>query len=329
MSFKVTITPSNLEFNTESSENILNSALNAKINMPHGCKSGTCAACKCKVTNGEVSLEEYNNAALSDEEKAMGYTLLCKSHAKSDLTVDLPGFVNGFPIRTLPAKIEAIDKIGTVAILKLKLPANQTFNYYAGQYIDIMYAGKNRSYSMASSPTSLGVELHIRYRQGGVFSEAAWNELKVGQILRFSGPLGNFTLKNSDNPILMVCTGTGFAPIKSIIEYMLATKNQRSVHLIWGNYNLADFYLTEILEEWQQKLNLKVTLCINEDAPQGYYNGLITDYIVANYKDLQDYEIYACGNIAMIENLYHLSHEQLNLAKTRFFSDAFTPSVVE
>jgi len=327
MGFKVTITPSNIEFNAESANTILEEALNAKINFPHGCKNGACAACKCKIISGEIILDEYNRSALTDAELQDGYTLLCKSHAQSDLTIDLPGFVNGFPIRTLPAKIESIEKIGTVAVLKLRLPANQQFSFYAGQYIDIMHKGKNRSYSLANSPTESGiVELHIRYRAGGAFSEAVWSELKEGQILRFTGPLGGFTLKDTDKKIMMVCTGTGFAPIKSILEYMVATNNRRSVELIWGNYTDADFYHTELLSEWKEKLDLNVKLCINEGVHTDYYTGLVTDYIVANYPDLSAYELYACGNVAMIENLYLVARSELNLGKTDFFSDAFTPS---
>lgn len=327
MGFKVTVTPSNIEFNAESENFILDDALAAKINFPHGCKNGACAACKCKITSGEISLGEYNKSVLTDEEIAEGYTLLCKSHAESDIVIDMPGFVNGFPIRTLPAKIEAIEKIGTVAVLKLKLPANQQFNFYAGQYIDIMYNGKNRSYSLANSPSENGVvELHIRFRPGGAFSEVVWNELKVGQILRFTGPLGSFTLKDSDKKILMVCTGTGFAPIKSILEYMVASNNKRPIQLIWGNYTAEDFYHTEFLDKWVKELNFSAKLCINEGNHPEYYTGMVTDYIVENFPDLSQHEIYACGNVAMIENLYVVARSQLQLGKTDFYSDAFTPS---
>lgn len=327
MSFKITITPSNLEFIAEHGETILNAALNAGINLPHSCKNGACMSCKCKVASGEFSLDKYNKTALTAEETANGITLLCKTHAKSDITLDLPGFINGLPIKTLPSKIESIEKIGTVAILKLKLPVNQVFEYYAGQYIDIMYAGKNRSYSMASSPTLAGtIELHVRYREGGVFSKAVWNDLQEKQILRFVGPFGSFTLKDTNNPILMVCTGTGFAPVKAILEYMIATANQRQIHLVWGNYSIADFYLTELLDAWQEQLNLKITLCVNETEMVGYYTGLVTDYVAANFSDLSQYEVYACGNVAMIEDLYNIAASNLGLVKTNFLSDAFTPT---
>lgn len=327
MNYKISIQQTNQNFETSNQENLLDAALAAKINLPHGCKNGACGACKCKIESGSVTHDDYVPSALSAEELAENKILLCKAHATSDVVLDIPGFSSGHPIKTMPSKIESIEKTGTVAILKLKLPANQTFEYDAGQYIDIMYESQNRSYSIANQKDNGGViELHIRYRKGGVFSEAAWNTLKTGQILRFKGPLGSFKLHDDSSAILFVCTGTGFAPIKAIIEEMIAQKSTRQAHLIWGNFQVDDFYLTELLTQWQEQLNLKVTLCTNQDAPTGYQNGLVTEFIAQNYPDLSNHQIYACGNPAMIENLYNNATNDLKLNKTNFFSDIFTPS---
>ena len=327
MSHKVTISPANLEFNVEG-ETILSAALAAGINLPHSCKDGACSACKCKLASGQVTHDQYNLSALSAEEAADNYILTCKARANSDITLDLPGFSNGFPIKTLPAKIESLEKSGSVAVLKLRLPANQVFDFYAGQYVDILFEGQARSYSIANSPTNKGsLELHIRHRPGGLFSEAVWNKLAVNQILRFKGPLGSFTLQEkSSAPILLVCGGTGFTPIKSLLEYLQATGNHRQIHLVWGNNRPEDFYLTELLEPWQAALNLKVQLCAQENTPAGYFNGTIAQCVEEYYSDLSSFEVYACGNPAMIEHLYNLTTSKLQLTKTAFFSDAFSPS---
>lgn len=328
MNFRISISPANIEFDCNEDNNILAEALTAKINLPHGCKSGNCGACKCQVTNGDVTQEDNTNMAIfSQDEIDAGYVLLCKSHAHSDVTLNLPGFSNSHPIKTLPAKISSIDKSGTTAIVMLKLPAGQKFEFSAGQYIDILYEGQNRSYSLANYATDKNeLELHIRYRKGGLFSEAVWSQLTVGSIVRFKGPLGSFTLSKNDKPIVMVCTGTGLAPVKAILEQMIATNNLRPVHLIWGNFTTEDFYLTELLAKWQEKLNLRVSLCVNENPPIGYHNGLVTDLIVNEYENLMDYEVYACGNPQMIQSLYQLATTQLNLSAGNFFSDSFTPS---
>jgi len=325
---KVTIIPENVELSITDEETILTNALVQKLNLPHGCKSGTCGACKCKVVSGEIKLDPYNTAVLTDEEKHQGYTLLCRAHPVGDVVLEIPHVLKGFPIKTLPARVEKIDKFNDMAILTLKLPPTQSFGFYAGQYIDIITNGKNRSYSIASSPTASGtLEVHVRYHQGGVFSEFVWHELKENQILRFKGPLGNFQLSETNLPILMVCTGTGFAPIKSILEYIAASNIKREIQVYWGNRMFADYYMLDLLYALQEKLGFKLTLCLSGEIKDGCTDGRVTGAVEQDFTDLSAYEVYACGNLAMIEDLYELSSEKLGLIKQNFFSDAFTPSV--
>jgi CDP-4-dehydro-6-deoxyglucose reductase len=324
---KISLIPDNIDFNTAADENILSGGLRNNLNLPHGCKSGTCGACKCKVLSGDLRLDEYNKTVLTDEERHQGYTLLCKAHAISDVVLNLPHALGGYPIRLLPSKVLSIQKINTTAILRLKTPPSQPFRFYAGQYIDIMVGGKSRSYSIANGPNDNNeVELHIRYHPGGVFSELVWNELQEGQILRFKGPLGSFQLQNTAAPIIMLCTGTGFAPIKAILEDMYNKNTQRQVYLIWGNRLLSDFYLLDQLKLWQEKLNLSITLCLTQEIATSYYAGRVTEVLTGQFSNLSQYEMYACGNLQMIEDSYNLA-SGLGLVKGNFFSDAFTPSV--
>ena len=324
---KITLLPTNTEFNANSDEHILTAGLNANLNLPHGCKSGDCADCKCKIISGKITHDAYNSNALSDKELADGYTLLCRAYANEDIILEMPNYTAGFPIKTLPARIDKITKINNTAILTLKLPPNQKFDFYAGQYIEIILTGKNRSYSIASSPIQIGtIELHVRFHVGGVFSEYVWNELQEKQLMRFRGPLGSFKLKTSNSPILLVCTGTGFAPIKAILDDMLANNNRRQIHLYWGNRTVNDFYLLELLNNWQSKLNITVTLCLSQDIQNNYTSGYVTNVIAHNFTNLSQHEVYACGNLKMIEDIYNLACDKLSLDKNNFFSDAFTPS---
>lgn len=325
---KISIIPENIEFDIDYPENILSAGLKQNLNLPHGCKNGKCGACKCKVESGEIDLEEYSKDVLTEEEINQGYTLLCKAHAKTDIVLHIPHFLHGFPIKILPARVEKVNKINTTAIITLKIPTSQQFGFFAGQYIDIMLKGKNRSYSIASSPAkSDELELHVRYYNKGVFSEFVWNELKEQQILRFKGPLGNFRLQETTNPIILICTGTGFAPIKSIIESILAANIQKEIYLYWGNRTEEDFYLLELLTIWKEQLKLKITLCISQTKSKNYLHGYVTTALSKDFTDLNNYEIYACGNIKMIEDAYELAVNKLNLAKKNFFSDAFIPSI--
>ncbi|MBY0378783.1 MAG: 2Fe-2S iron-sulfur cluster binding domain-containing protein, partial [Burkholderiales bacterium] len=241
---KVTIRPDNISFDAKDEESILATALQHNFNLPHGCKNGLCGACKCKVTSGNILLDEYNKIVLSDEEINQGYTLLCKAHPINDVELFIPELLNGFPIKIIPAKVISVKKINNIAIVKMKTPQNQKFGFYAGQYIDIIVNGKNRSYSIANACYDNGeVEAHVKYHSGGVFSEFVWNRLKEGDILRFKGPLGNFKLRKSDNPVIFVCTGTGFAPVKSFLEEYAKEHTYREMYLYWGNREVKDFYL--------------------------------------------------------------------------------------
>ena len=328
MAYKVVISPINMAFVVEERDgNILNAALAANINLPHGCKNGDCSSCLCKISNGSVELiQPYNKTALTAEMIAQGYTLACRAIPKTDIRLDMPEFNNNVPIKALPAKIESISKIGTVAIIKLKLPGNQEFKYEPGQYINIMYEGKARSYSIANGKIKDGcIELHIRYRPEGFFSEIVWHKLAANQILRIKGPMGSFNLHHHLDKVLMICTGTGFAPIKAIVEKMIENNEHRHITLVWGGSSIEDFYLPEILLAWQSKLNITIQVCLHSATLPNYYNGFVTDFVEENFIDLSVYEIYACGNPVMIEALYKLAI-RLKLDKQYFYSDSFTIS---
>ncbi|MFN8770491.1 MAG: FAD-binding oxidoreductase [Neisseriaceae bacterium] len=324
---KVIIKPDDIVFEIENDQNILDNALKHNLNLPHGCKDGRCGACKCKVVSGNIKLGQYSSLVLTDKEIKQGYTLLCKTFANSDVELYIPEILNNFPIKILPAKVTSIEKNNNIAIIKMKTPRTQKFNFFAGQYVEIILHDKNRSYSIANACKDDGeVEFHVKYYKGGVFSEFVWNELCVGQILRFRGPLGNFKVHKSDSPVIFVCTGTGFAPIKSIMEEYAKGGNNREMYFYWGNREREDFYLLDQIYKWKESLGLKVKLCTSRDNGDDFVSGYVTDLIKDDFPDLSDFELYACGNIQMIEDVYELCTEKLKLQKERFYSDAFIPS---
>lgn len=324
----ILITPDNVNFTVDENETILMAGLRNKLNLPHQCKNGVCGSCKCKIISGDIRHDDYNEKTLSNEELHEGYALLCKAHAASDIVLDIPNLLNSFPIKMLPAKVESIDKFNDIAIIKLKTPSNIPFQFHAGQYIDIMLNGKNRSYSVANTMNEQGiVELHIKYHASGIFSEFVWNEAKEQSLLRFRGPLGNFYLRDTDNPAIFVCTGTGFAPIKAIIENMIAKNNKRQISLYWGNRTIEEFYMLDLANSWANKLNIKINFCLSSGSDtSGFINSRVTNAILKDFNDLSSYEIYACGNPQMTEDVFNLATTKLGLNPKNFLSDAFTPS---
>ena len=331
---QVTITPSQIQFETQADETILEAALRQGYNLPNACQSGMCGTCIAQVVSGEVALGDYDDCALTDEDAAAGMVLLCACQPKGDVVLDLPAYEGAKAIapRTMPARVAHVDIRGNMALLRLALPKSPPFKFYAGQYADILYKGTVRSYSLANAPSDNGVmEFHVRLREGGVFSPALFSgSLKVGDVLRVRAPLGAFTLhNNSHKPLIFIATGTGFAPIKSLLHHLRDTDPSRSVHIYHGAQTADGLYDEAALCELLYLLpNARYTPVLSraDDAWQGA-RGYITEHVLHDYADLSGYEVYACGSIDMIRASKQAFTAQRGLPETAFYSDAFTPYV--
>lgn len=244
MTFQVTIQPSQHQFTVTAEQTVLDAALAAGILLPYSCRSGACSTCKAKVVSGSIQPVPSAEVVLTPEEREAGYTLLCQARATSDLVVESREIrlASDIQVRKLPSRVTSMTRpAADVAVLQLQLPATETFKFYAGQYVElILKDGKRRSYSMANPPHSAAaLELHIRHLPGGLFTDHVFGvgatQMKEREILRIEGPLGSFFLReDSDLPIVMLASGTGFAPIKSIIEHMVHQGINRPVTLYWG-----------------------------------------------------------------------------------------------
>ncbi len=335
MSVKVTLSPSGNQFQCDSEDTILEGAQKEGFILPFGCRSGACGSCKGKVLDGSVDRGDYQSSALTDDEVAQGYALLCCAKPTSDVTVEIRQ-VNGLKdiqVKKLPCRVESIEKPNhDVAILKLKLPAQEKFEFLAGQYIDFLLKdGKKRSFSMANAPHEAGmIELHIRNYPGGSFSQYVFNELKEKTILRFEGPLGTFFLREeSDKPIIFMAGATGFAPIKGIIESARHKGIDRPMVLYWGVRTKADLYYYDLAQSWVND-RFKFIPVLSEPLPEDQWQGrtgLVHEAILADYPDLSGYQVYACGAPIMVESGYKAFTQTRALPEDEFYSDPFTPSV--
>ncbi len=256
MAFNVTIRQSGRQFQVEGDEPVLTAAIRQGIGLPYGCKNGACGSCKGTVISGEIEQGTHSSSALPNDEKTRGMALFCCATAKSDLEIDIREVsgVGDMAVKKLPCRVNAIERVADdVIVLKLQLPASERLQYLAGQYIEFLLKdGKRRSYSMASPPHHEGpLELHIRHMPGGLFTDHVFSTLKERDILRFEGPLGTFFLReDSDKPIVLLASGTGFAPIKAIIEHAIHSGVTRPMTLYWGARGKKDLYLASLAEKW-------------------------------------------------------------------------------
>jgi CDP-4-dehydro-6-deoxyglucose reductase len=337
MSRKVTIKPSDHTFTCDEGETLLTAALREGFILPYGCRNGACGACKGRILEGEVDYGNPQPYVLPDFEKKNGLALFCQARPLTELVIEAREIrgVGQLDIRKLPCRVQEMHRAAPdVIVLKLKLPANERLQFLAGQYIDIlMKDGKRRSYSMGNAPhNDEFIELHVRNMAKGAFTEFVFSKMKEKDILRFEGPLGTFFLReDSDKPMVLVASGTGFAPIKSIIEHAFYKNTTRQMVLYWGGRRPADIYLPEVAAKWQQEHDNFTFIPVVSDAlPEDAWTGrtgFVHKAVMEDFPDLSGYQVYACGAPIVVESAHHDFTSQCRLPDDEFYSDAFTPSV--
>lgn len=339
MAYQITLLPDDAQFSAKAYDTILEAAVQAGHNIPYGCRNGTCGSCKGKVIAGEVDFGDYAASALSDADKASGQALFCCARPLSDLTIATRATPTNLPPpRILPVRVERKEKLADdVIALYLKLPSTEHLAFKAGQYIEFLLKdGKRRAFSLANPPHINNLlELHIRYVVGGEFTHFVFNEMQEKTIMRIEAPLGSFYLREHTNkPIIMIASGTGFAPIKGLIEYMLAENIQRSVTLYWGARTLNDLYLHDLPTAWAaQHPNITfipvLSGALTEDNWQGrsanVHQAVLDDFESGIFKEntIDAFEVYCCGAPVMVETAL-ATLTALGLPENAFFADIFS-----
>jgi CDP-4-dehydro-6-deoxyglucose reductase len=313
MTYKIRIQSSGREFVVEEKETVLAAALRQGVMLPYSCRNGACGTCKGKLLSGQVDYGTYEAKAMSETEREQGHALFCQAKPLSDLVIEAKEIAaaKDIPIRIMPARVVQMEKLADdVMRLSLKLAEGQRLQYLAGQYIDILLSGnQRRSFSLSTSPLSDELlQLHIRHVPGGFFTGHVFTKMQEKDLLRFQGPFGMFFLReDSDRPAILVAGGTGFAPIKSILEYAFAKGVTRPLHLYWGVRAKRDLYLSGLPQAWaREHNNFKFTPVLSEPRPEDRWDGRqgwVHEAMAADYPDLSGYEVYASGPPPMIDAL--------------------------
>lgn len=304
----VTLSPSQRVFEAHADETLLAAALRQGVILPYSCKNGTCASCKCRLVEGRVRYPFNPPDALSITDVADGQVLACQAVADGAVRLEAREIeqVADLPLRMMPARVESIDDLTPdVRRLRLKLPRGQRLQFLAGQYIDILLpGGKRRAFSIASTPAETDfIELHVKYVDGGGFTGHVFDGMQVGEIVRFEGPLGTFFVRlGSPRPILMMGGGTGFAPLKAMIEDLLAAGDDRPITLYWGVRTESDLYAKSLIAEIAERHHdfRFVPVLSEPDADWEGRTGFVHEALLADHRNLTAYEIYMSGPPAMV-----------------------------
>jgi CDP-4-dehydro-6-deoxyglucose reductase, E3 len=333
MGFQISVQPGLRSFQAEPGEALLDAALRQGLMMPYGCRDGACGTCRGKVLNGQVDHGKAQSHALTDADRSAGLALFCCASAQSDLTIECREMrsTQDIPVKTLPARVQKLTRAAPdVMLMELKLPASERLQFFAGQYIDILLKdGRRRAFSLANAPHDDGcLQLHIRLVPGGHFTEHVFNTMKERDILRFNGPHGSFFLREeSEKPMLLVAGGTGFAPIKAMVEHAIAERTKRPMAIYWGGRERADLYLLALAEKWALEQPGIRFVPVLSDTPQcekwtGRI-GFVHAAAMQDFPDLSGHQVYVCGSPAMVAAARRDFVGQCRLPENEFFADSF------
>ena len=321
------------QFEARADESLLDAALRGGVSLEHSCRTGRCNSCKCRVAKGSTRAL-FDELGLSEGERAAGWILSCARAANSDVSLAVTdlGDVKTHPVRTLPCRIQSLERLSAEVIkVVLRIPPANNFAYHAGQYIEVIgRGGLRRNYSMANAQgANSHIELHIRQVPDGAMSHYWFEQAQANDLLRLNGPLGSFFLRNINGlDLVFLATGTGIAPVKAMLEGLASWQQDqkpRQVTVYWGGRTAADLYWDPGASEVQHRF---VPVLSRSGVGWGGARGHVQQALLADLPKLQETMVYACGSDAMI----HGARAQLTAAglpEERFRSDAFVCSAVD
>lgn len=332
MPYKVSVTLGQYEFDVNEDQTLLDAALQQGHVFPYGCRSGKCGMCKGKIVAGSTEYKEIPDVGLSKIAPEQGEVLLCQAYASSDLTLEVREIdrEEAIQIRKLPCRIAKMQQLThDVMQIFLKLPDNERLQFKAGQYIDFLLPdGRRRSFSLANAPTDDELlELHVRKVEGGFFTTAVFETMHEKDIMRIEGPLGQFYLRHDKPfPIIFIAGGTGFAPVKGMVEQAITEKIDRLIYIYWGVRSKRDLYLHDLAEQWaEQYPHIKYIPVLSEPLPEDNWQGrtgFVHEAVLQDRPHFINCEIYACGPPIMITAVEN-NFISKGLDKNCFFYDSF------
>ncbi len=329
----ITLQPSGQQFQVEDGEAVLTAALRQGFVLPYGCKNGACGSCKGKILSGSVDYGVYQAKVLTEAEKTQGKALFCQARPRTDLVLEARaiGATKDIQIKKLPCRVQKLERLADdVMVLQIKLPANEKLVFLAGQFIEFLLKdGSRRSFSIANPPHDAALlELHVRRVAGGQFTDHVFQTMKERDILRCEGPLGTFFLReDSDKPVVFVASGTGFAPIKAVIEHMLHKGIARPMTLYWGGRRPKDLYMNALAESWAARHALTYVPVVSEALPEDQWSGrtgFVHRAVIEDFPDLSGCQVYACGVPVMVDAARKDFIATCRLPEDEFYADSFT-----
>ncbi|HEY6941252.1 2Fe-2S iron-sulfur cluster-binding protein [Dokdonella sp.] len=342
MSHTVTLQASGKRFEVLPGETVLEAARRAGLALPYSCLAGVCGSCKATLIEGACTYPRNPPSALNAAEQMRHQVLLCQAVPTGDLTIAARevASVADIPRRRFTVRVAEKSLLGhDVARLRLATAPGERMRRLAGQYLDVLLAGgRRRAFSIANAPAVAmpgageTIELHVRRVAGGDFTNTVFDVLGPGDELEVEGPLGTFVPReDSERPMLFMAGGTGFAPIKALVEHFLALGTRRPIALYWGARSAADLYLRELPERWARDVAAFRFVPVVVDAVRGgtVRSGLVHEVLLEDEPDLSAFDVYMSGPPALID-AGRRAFADAGLPEERLYYDSFdyAPDVI-
>ncbi len=341
VSYTVTLKSSGHQFEVAEGETVLDAAQRAGLALPYSCRAGVCGSCKAIVLEGRFDYPRNPPTALNAAERAQHAALLCQAVPRSDLVLQVREVrsVEDMPHRQLDVMVTAKDRLApdVVRLLLASPPGQPRLRWLPGQYVDVLLDDdKRRAFSLARAP-HLGPELevHVRHVAGGGFTSWVFHDLAVGDTLRIEGPQGTFVPReDAERPMILMAGGTGFAPVKALIEHFLHLGTRRPMHFYWGARTAADLYLRALPEQWAREVPTLDFIPVISDAGEAARAesrmGLVHEAVLEDWPDLSAMDVYMCGPPALID-AGRRSFAAAGLPEDHLYYDSFeyAPDVLE
>jgi CDP-4-dehydro-6-deoxyglucose reductase len=326
MSHRVSVQETGATFEAQPGEPLLAAATRQGVRLPHECTFGGCGTCRIRLLQGRVSYEEMP-LALSPGEAEAGYALACQARACSDLVIAVERADAAPPTQRCRAVVRGLQP-WTPQVVNLQLEIEvDDLQFRPGQYMNVLLQdGAHRSFSMASAPAGNRVDFHVRRIPGGRFTDAGLRRLAAGDRLEVDIPLGSFRYHAEDyRPLVMAATGTGLAPIKSMLETLMDDADCPPVALYWGARTQADLYLADTIRSWGERLYdfQFVPVLSRPDAAWHGRVGYVQDAVAQDFADLSEHAVYLCGSPAMVADAKR-RFQALNASPEHVYVDGFT-----
>lgn len=330
VTYTVTLQASGKQFAVGDDQHVLDAAQKAGLALPYSCLAGVCGSCKATLISGQCTYPHNPPTALNAAEQQSHKILLCQAVPSSDLVIAAREVASLADMPHGEFALELIEKtkIGPdVACLRLRDTHGRAMRRLAGQYLDVILEdGKRRAFSIANAPhEGADIDLHVRRVAGGGFTSYVFDDMPLGTIWRVEGPLGTFVPReDSERPILMVAGGTGFAPVKALIEHFLHLGSRRHITLYWGARAASDLYLRALPEHWSRTMtNFEFVPVVTEaEQAEGLRVGLIHEAVLEDHADLSAFDIYMSGPPAMID-AGRRGFVEARLPEDRLYYDSF------